>query len=163
MQAIRRSLFGENPESCALDDDARDCAPAAARSLRSSRSRRKPLGKPLRHGTTEGSPRSVAFNVQGFRVAVNKVTGEIRILKSVHAADAGNVANPMQCRGQIEGGVAQSIGATLYEEMVIDEDGRITNAEIPRLIICRSSQTFRVPRYISPTRRIRSARWARNR
>ena len=73
------------------------------------------------------SPRSVAFNVQGFRVAVNKATGEIRILKSVQAADAGRVANPMQCRGQVEGGVAQSLGATLYEEMVIDDGGRVVN------------------------------------
>ena len=58
---------------------------------------------------------------------MNKGTGEIRILKSVHAADAGKVANPMQCRGQVEGGVAQSLGATLYEEMVIDEGGRVVN------------------------------------
>ena len=78
-------------------------------------------------GSSAGSPRSVSFNVQGFRVAVNKATGEIRILKSVQAADAGRVANPMQCRGQIEGGVAQSLGATLYEEMVIDADGRVVN------------------------------------
>jgi putative selenate reductase molybdopterin-binding subunit len=78
-------------------------------------------------GTSAGTPRSVAFNVQGFRVAVNKFTGEIRILKSVHAADAGRVANPMQCRGQVEGGVAQSLGATLYEEMVIDDGGRVVN------------------------------------
>jgi CO/xanthine dehydrogenase Mo-binding subunit len=33
----------------------------------------------------------------------------------------------MQCRGQVEGGVAQSLGATLYEEMVIDEGGRVVN------------------------------------
>jgi len=78
-------------------------------------------------GSSAGTPRSVAFNVQGFRVAVNKFTGEIRILKSVHAADAGRVANPMQCCGQVEGGVAQSLGATLYEEMVIDEGGRVVN------------------------------------
>jgi putative selenate reductase molybdopterin-binding subunit len=78
-------------------------------------------------GSSKGTPRSVAFNVQGFRVAVNKATGEIRILKSVHAADAGKIANPMQCRGQVEGGVAQSLGATLYEEMVIDDDGRVVN------------------------------------
>ena len=78
-------------------------------------------------GSAEGSPRSVAFNVQGFRVAVNKGTGEIKILKSVQAADAGRVANPMQCRGQVEGGVAQSLGATLYEEMVIDDGGRVIN------------------------------------
>jgi hypothetical protein len=79
------------------------------------------------HGNSSGTPRSIAFNVQGFRVAVNKGTGEIKILKSVQAADAGRVANPMQCRGQVEGGVAQSLGATLYEEMVIDEGGRIIN------------------------------------
>ncbi|CCE04505.1 putative xanthine dehydrogenase family protein; hypoxanthine oxidase [Bradyrhizobium sp. STM 3843] len=78
-------------------------------------------------GNSQGTPRSVAFNVQGFRVAVNKHTGEIRILKSVQAADAGRVANPMQCRGQVEGGVAQSLGATLYEEMVIDATGRVVN------------------------------------
>jgi putative selenate reductase molybdopterin-binding subunit len=79
------------------------------------------------HGNSGGTPRSVAFNVQGFRVAVNKGSGELKILKSVQAADAGRVANPTQCRGQVEGGVAQSLGAALYEEMVIDENGRITN------------------------------------
>ena len=78
-------------------------------------------------GNSEGTPRSVGFNVQGFRIAVNKGTGEIKILRSVQAADAGVVANPMQCRGQVEGGVAQAIGAALYEEMVIDATGRVTN------------------------------------
>ncbi len=78
-------------------------------------------------GRSDGTPRSVAFNVQGFRIAVSKRTGAIKILRSVHAADAGHVINPMQCRGQIEGGVAQSLGAALYEEMVIDDTGRVVN------------------------------------
>ncbi|MGA2891943.1 MAG: molybdopterin cofactor-binding domain-containing protein [Xanthobacteraceae bacterium] len=78
-------------------------------------------------GRSDGSPRSVTFNVQAFRIAVNKRTGAIKILRSVHAADAGTVINPMQCRGQVEGGVAQSLGAALYEEMVIDETGRVVN------------------------------------
>jgi CO/xanthine dehydrogenase Mo-binding subunit/aerobic-type carbon monoxide dehydrogenase small subunit (CoxS/CutS family) len=78
-------------------------------------------------GKTTGSPRSLAFNVQGFRIAVSPRTGEIRILKSVQAADAGTVINPMQCRGQIEGGVALAIGATLYEELVVDANGRVIN------------------------------------
>jgi putative selenate reductase molybdopterin-binding subunit len=78
-------------------------------------------------GQCNGTPRSVAFNVQAFRVAVNKRTGAIKILRSVHAADAGRVINPMQCRGQVEGGVAQSLGAALYEEMVIDAAGRVVN------------------------------------
>jgi putative selenate reductase molybdopterin-binding subunit len=49
----------------------------------------------------------------------------VRILNSVHAADAGVVLNPEQCRGQIEGGVAQGIGAAMYEEMVLDHDGAV--------------------------------------
>lgn len=78
-------------------------------------------------GESTGSPRSVAFNVHGVRIAVNPETGEIRILRNIHAADAGRVINPMQCRGQIEGGVAQALGAALYEELVVDERGRVIN------------------------------------
>ncbi|MCJ2104009.1 molybdopterin-dependent oxidoreductase [Methylobacterium sp. E-041] len=76
-------------------------------------------------GRADGSPRSVAFNVQAFRVAVHPGTGEVRILRSVHAADAGRVINPMQCRGQVEGGVAQALGAALYEDVRLDEAGRV--------------------------------------
>ncbi len=78
-------------------------------------------------GRADGTPRSVAFNVQGFEVAVHRRYGEIRILRSVHAADAGVVINPMQCRGQIEGGVAQALGAALHEEILLDGEGRIAN------------------------------------
>jgi putative selenate reductase molybdopterin-binding subunit len=44
-------------------------------------------------GRSGGTPRSVAFNVQGFEVAVHRRYGEIRILRSIHAADAGTVMN----------------------------------------------------------------------
>ncbi|MFJ4171369.1 molybdopterin-dependent oxidoreductase [Paenarthrobacter sp. NPDC089714] len=77
-------------------------------------------------GNWGGTPRSVAFNVHGFRVAVNTGTGELRILQSVQAADAGVVVNPRQCRGQIEGGIAQALGATLYEEVKVDDHGQVT-------------------------------------
>jgi CO/xanthine dehydrogenase Mo-binding subunit/aerobic-type carbon monoxide dehydrogenase small subunit (CoxS/CutS family) len=75
---------------------------------------------------TDGTPRTVTFNVHGFRVAVRPATGEIRILQSVHAADAGTVINPRQCRGQVEGSVAQAIGAALYEQVVVDGAGRVS-------------------------------------
>ena len=77
-------------------------------------------------GRFDGTPRSVAFNVHGFRVAVHRVTGAIRVLQSVQAADAGYVVNPLQCRGQVEGGVAQAIGAALYEDLAVDGEGRVT-------------------------------------
>jgi putative selenate reductase molybdopterin-binding subunit len=78
-------------------------------------------------GFDDGTPRTVAFNVHGFRIAVNRNTGEICILKSVQAADAGTVINPMQCRGQVEGGVAQALGAALYEELIVDGRGEVMN------------------------------------
>lgn len=78
-------------------------------------------------GEANGTPRSVAFNVQGFEVAVHRRTGEIRILRSVHGADAGTVINPLQCQGQVEGGVAQAIGAALYEELRMDGQGAVSN------------------------------------
>jgi putative selenate reductase molybdopterin-binding subunit len=33
----------------------------------------------------------------------------------------------MQCRAQVEGSVAQALGAALYEEIVIDDSGRVIN------------------------------------
>jgi putative selenate reductase molybdopterin-binding subunit len=114
-------------ESCRLDDDhviAGNRRLALSELAAAARVRGIALSTMGRNG---GTPRSVAFNVQGFRVAVNRATGEVRILRSVHAADAGTVINPMQCRGQIEGGVAMAIGAALYEDVREDGAGAITN------------------------------------
>ncbi|MEA2369772.1 MAG: hypothetical protein QOH12_166 [Solirubrobacteraceae bacterium] len=100
----------------------------AAGRLREMIDARGGRGGPLlsAEGTSDGLRRSVAFNVQGFRVAVLPRTGEIRILQSVHAADAGTVVNPLQCRAQVEGGVAQALGAALSEHLDIDGTGRVT-------------------------------------
>jgi putative selenate reductase molybdopterin-binding subunit len=73
------------------------------------------------------SPRTVAFNVHGIRLAVHRVTGEIRILHSVHAADIGRLINPMQCRGQIDGAIAMGFGWALTEKMVYDDAGKMVN------------------------------------
>jgi putative selenate reductase molybdopterin-binding subunit len=73
------------------------------------------------------SPRTVAFNVHGIRLAVHRMTGEIRILHSVHAADIGRLINPMQCRGQIDGAVAMGFGWALTENMVYDDTGKMVN------------------------------------
>ncbi|WP_279348069.1 molybdopterin cofactor-binding domain-containing protein [Hoyosella sp. YIM 151337] len=87
-----------------------------------------PLGEvAARYGRIEasarhdGTPRSVAFNVHAFRVAVDTRTGIVTILQSVHAADAGTVLNEEQCRAQIEGGVAQALGSALWEEIPVQE------------------------------------------
>lgn len=79
-------------------------------------------------GRFGGTPRSVTFNVQAFTVAVHPPTGALRILRSVHAADAGTVINPEQCRGQIEGGIAMGLGAALFEGVDIDAAGAVATA-----------------------------------
>jgi putative selenate reductase molybdopterin-binding subunit len=103
-------------------------------------------GELTAHASEPGSPRSVAFNVHAFRVAVDTRTGVVRILQSVHAADAGVVLNPEQCRGQIEGGVAQAVGSALYEEMILEKGAVQTAslrhyhipqcADVPRTEVC---------------------------
>ena len=74
-----------------------------------------------------GSPRTVAFIAYGARIAVNQVTGEIVVLFSVEAVDAGKIINPNQVRGQCIGGVVQGIGNALQEKMVYDAGGAVIN------------------------------------
>ncbi|HEY9312207.1 molybdopterin-dependent oxidoreductase [Williamsia sp.] len=101
-------------------------------------------------GTHDGSPRSVAYNVHAFRVAVNTGTGEVRILQSLQAADAGVVMNPQQCRGQIEGGAAQAIGTALYEEMILT-DGHVITQELRSYHIPQLADVPRTDVYFADT------------
>ena len=129
LRAIAAGAWLCEPDGCRLEDNSVVSGAKRMSFAELAKVAREQGRPPAASGNSSGTPRSVAFNVQGFRVAVNKGTGELRILRSVQAADAGRVANPMQCRGQVEGGVAQSLGAALYEEMVIDEGGRVVNAK----------------------------------
>lgn len=120
---------GADRANCRLDNDAVICG-----------NKRVPLaelhaaGAKVEHRFTVArkaylSPRTIAFNVQGVRLAVHRVTGEIRILQSVHAADIGRPINPMQCRGQLDGAITMGYGWALTENMVHD-DGHMVNAQI---------------------------------
>ncbi|MGY2079586.1 molybdopterin-dependent oxidoreductase [Modestobacter sp. SYSU DS0657] len=95
-------------------------------------------------GVNTGTGRSVAFNVHAVRVAVHAATGEVRLLDSVQAVDAGVVLNPEQLRGQVEGGVAQAIGSALQEELVV-ADGHV---------LTRGFRDYRTPQLgdVPPTR-----------
>ncbi|WP_404829855.1 xanthine dehydrogenase family protein molybdopterin-binding subunit [Streptomyces arboris] len=133
-----RYLGAAAPGECRLTADAVECAGRVV-SLKELFQAARASGHELSaDGHWGGSPRSVAFNAQWFRLAVDPATGEIRILRSVHAADAGKVINPMPCRGQVEGGVAQALGATLFENVRLDERGQVTTAVFRR---------YRLPQY----------------
>ena len=126
------------PGMCRIDNDGVICGEgriSLADLWQAARERGVQLGLSRK---AYGSPRSVAFNVHGFRLAVHPVSGEIQILQSVHAADAGTVINPMQLRGQVEGAVAQGIGWVLYERIVLDDTGKIVNPAF---------RNYRIPAY----------------
>jgi putative selenate reductase molybdopterin-binding subunit len=118
---------GEKLEHCRLDDDHVVCG------------RKKiALTELYAKGTKEGvafstfrkaygSPRTVAFFAYGVRLAVHRITGEIVILYSAEAVDAGVVMNPHQLRGQVVGGVVMGIGYALQEKMVYNGDGAVMN------------------------------------
>ena len=143
--AHRRGDEGRHPRLRRRVTPGRRSSSAASTTMRSiCGNKRIPLtelhaeGAKVDHRFTVGrkaylSPRTIAFNVQGVRLAVHRVTGEIRILHSVHAADIGRPINPMQCRGQLDGAVAMGYGWALIENMVHDE-GHMVN---PQLRNCR--------------------------
>ncbi|MDO5866125.1 MULTISPECIES: molybdopterin-dependent oxidoreductase [Paenarthrobacter] len=126
IQTVAASLTGVPLADCRLVDGAVECGDRSVPMKEIYDAARLQGVRLATDGNWGGTPRSVAFNVHGFRVAVNTGTGELRILQSVQAADAGVVVNPRQCRGQIEGGIAQALGATLYEEVKVDDSGHVT-------------------------------------
>ncbi|MFE6920094.1 molybdopterin-dependent oxidoreductase [Nocardia sp. NPDC057663] len=107
-------------------------------------------GDLVAHGTHAGTPRSVSFNVHAFRVAVRPSTGAVRILQSIQVADAGTVLNPVQLRGQVEGGVAQALGTALYEDMRTDH-GVVTTRTLRHYHIPQFADLPRTEVYFAET------------
>ncbi len=63
-------------------------------------------------------------------VEIDSETYEVDVKRYFVAEDCGRVINPMIVDGQVRGGVAQGIGAALYEEVVHDEAGQILSANL---------------------------------
>ena len=68
-------------------------------------------------------------------VEVDPATCFVKILKYVVAEDCGRIINPMIVDGQVHGGVAQGIGAALFEELIYDEDGQLLTASLVDYVI----------------------------
>jgi xanthine dehydrogenase molybdenum-binding subunit len=81
-------------------------------------------------GTATHHPtKSYSFAAHFVEVAVDTETGRIEVLQVVPVHEIGKVIHPIAAAGQIEGGIQQGIGHTLYEDYQIDlETGRSLNA-----------------------------------
>lgn len=75
-----------------------------------------------------------AWAVYVAEVAVDLTTYEARVSDFVAVQEVGRVIHPVLAAGQIEGGVAQSIGWTLYERVAWRE-GRMANSQMTNYII----------------------------
>lgn len=62
-----------------------------------------------------------SFGAQGVEVEVDTRTGVVKVLRVTAAHDVGRAINPNGVIGQINGGVAQGIGWTLYENQLFDK------------------------------------------
>ena len=72
-------------------------------------------------GTTSSATHIVALEI-------DPETYAIVLRRYVVAEDCGRIINPLIVDGQVHGGVAQGIGAALFEEVVHDEAGQVLTA-----------------------------------
>ncbi len=88
-----------------------------------------PKTKPL----SEGGDMHFAFSfgVQAAEVEVNKLTGEVKVLRVISANDVGAAINPLGLQGQVEGGVMMGLGNCLTEEFIV-ENGEVVTDHLAR-------------------------------
>jgi 2-furoyl-CoA dehydrogenase large subunit len=61
-------------------------------------------------------------------VEIDRDTGTVHVLDYVTVHDAGVLLNPLLADGQVRGGLAHGVGATLFERIAYDEDGNLLTA-----------------------------------
>lgn len=104
--------------------------PGPAMTVREAVMPRKGLPAAQLVGTATYHPtKSYSFAAHFVEVEVDTETGFVTVRQVVPVHDIGKVIHPVAAAGQIEGGIQQGIGHTLYEDYQIDmTTGRSLNA-----------------------------------
>lgn len=69
------------------------------------------------------------FGTHIVAVEVDRSTGEVKIRDYVAVDDCGHQVNPLLVEGQVQGGIAHSLGQALFERTVYDEEGQLLTGE----------------------------------
>ncbi|HEV8291195.1 MAG TPA: molybdopterin cofactor-binding domain-containing protein [Tepidisphaeraceae bacterium] len=85
------------------------------------------------------------FGTHIVAVEVDRDTGEVKIVKYVAVDDCGPQINPLLVEGQVQGGIAHSLGQALFERTVYDENGQLLTGEFMDYAIARAKD---IPDYI---------------
>ena len=101
-----------------------------------------PAGSPGLDACTYFFPETVtwACGAQAAAVEVDLDTGVVEVLRYVAVHDSGRAINPVVVDGQLHGGVAQGLGAALYEDVVYDERGQLVTANFMEFCVPRAAQ-----------------------
>lgn len=73
-------------------------------------------------------------------VTVDIETGELTVDRMIMAADAGVIINPLTAAGQIEGGLLQSLGYAVCEEMAYDAEGQPREVDFSNYHMLRADE-----------------------
>ena len=73
-------------------------------------------------------------------VEVDTETYEVTIKRYIVVEDCGRIINPLIVDGQVRGGVAQGIGAALYEEVVYDDEGQLLTGSLLDYLVPTASE-----------------------
>jgi carbon-monoxide dehydrogenase large subunit len=86
-------------------------------------------------------------------VEIDRETGDINFLRYVAVDDCGRVINPLLVDGQVHGGIVQSIGQAMYEEVVYDEQGQLLTGTLMDYAVPRASHVpeFELDRTETPS------------
>lgn len=85
------------------------------------------------------------FGAHIVAVEVDRETGQVKIVKYVAVDDCGPQINPLLVEGQVQGGIAHSIGQALFEQTVYDENGQLLTGEFTDYAMPRASD---IPDYV---------------
>jgi len=88
---------------------------------------RSPGGPISETGGFNALPSALTIAAQIVKVEVDPETGRVWVRYSGQALDCGKALNPMSIEGQMEGGMAQSLGWGLWEQLAYAPDGRMLN------------------------------------
>ena len=73
-------------------------------------------------------------------VKVDMESGKLEVERLLMVVDCGRVINPLTAAGQVEGGIAQALGFTLFEDTYYDKEGHITNDDFTSYQMYKSNQ-----------------------
>ena len=73
-------------------------------------------------------------------VDVDTETYAVTIKRYIVVEDCGRIINPLIVDGQVRGGVAQGIGAALYEEVVYDDEGQLLTGSLVDYLVPTASE-----------------------